>query len=223
MTQTSSQRQQLARLFRPDQVKTRQQGGSTLSYIPIEGYIGRLNEVLDSNWSLHTTSESLELLAEKDKYDKNQYFAKIAVNLDCEFTDHDNIGDTEHGVKRTRAIRSGVGSAVASDPDQAYKTALAEATKKACNQFGIAAELWDERYRSELPERAALISRFPVLSEKQIKQSLVGFASRRGYQHGEPLDQVKGLLASYGIQLAEDAELTVDVWREVLGHVLNRQ
>ena len=61
---------------------------------------------------------------------------------------HSPRNDQAADARRDRyRSHTGVGADVSFDLDKAVKTALAEAIKKACHQYGIALELWEEERR----------------------------------------------------------------------------
>lgn len=113
--------------FPAEVVKQRAGRGSIkLDYIDIATTLHRLNDVLGVNWN----TELLRLEA----YPKDSGWAFV-IALKLTALGKDAVG---------------VGAAEASDPDDAVKTALAEAIKKAGHQFGIGLELWDEDWRNEI-------------------------------------------------------------------------
>lgn len=125
--------------FPADQVKRNQDG---LDYVAIDGYLTRLLDTLGLSYTVELTAPvRLELLPEdmKTRSGKRQYLAQVVLTL--------QIGESS---------RPGVGADVSFDPDKAVKTALAEAMKKACHQYGIALELWDEKHRDSLATDRAL-------------------------------------------------------------------
>lgn len=118
--------------FAVEDVKQREGGfGKKLDYIPIDGVINRLNDVLPLGYSwIVNNTVILE--------------GSVIVTGTLEIILSD-AGGTE--VIR----RSGVGAdAVGKDMDKAVKTAYAEAFKKACNTLGVGLYLWDEEERNEL-------------------------------------------------------------------------
>lgn len=119
----------LSERFPVEDVKQRRQGGVTLDYISIDATIRRLNDVLGLTWSFEIDSTQL-LPLEKG------YLALVQGKIIIQ-------PDEENPPK----VASGVGSDVASDPDKAIKTALAEALKKAGHQLGIGLYLWEESER----------------------------------------------------------------------------
>lgn len=115
---------QLSRDFDPNEVKYRSQGGKEIPYISIDMTINRLNEVVGVDWSFVLTDTQLLTL------ENGKYLATVAGEL-----------------KTLGKVAAGVGADVAADPDKVFKTALAEAIKKAGHQLGIGLELWDEGHR----------------------------------------------------------------------------
>jgi hypothetical protein len=94
-----------------------------------------------------------------------QYLATVRASLSIRLDDGDPRG---HVVNR-----SGVGADVAKDPDKAYKTAQAEALKKAANQFGVALELWTEEGREVVARGRALESGdLSVLKQELFRRAL---------------------------------------------------
>ena len=115
----------LTRKFDPILLKVNQ--GNT--YVPIEDFLDRLNTVLGMSWSSRVTST--EFFRGPDTYSgRAQWVCTKDVEIIIRFEDADITNN-----------RTGSGSGINFDPDTAAKTALAEATKKACNQFGIGAYL----------------------------------------------------------------------------------
>ena len=102
-------------------------GGQKLDYIAIDATLNRLNDVLGIDWS----TELLQL--EVYPKEAGSWSVVIAIKL------------TALGKEAV-----GVGAGEDNDPDNAVKTALAEAIKKAGHQFGIGLELWDEAWREEI-------------------------------------------------------------------------
>lgn len=103
-------------------------------YISIDATIKRLNEVLGTEWALNYESGSIQLLDPADvTYGRNAkpgYLAHVVASIQALGTN-----------------RFGVGSDFADDADKSFKTAQAEALKKAGHQYGIGLYLWDERER----------------------------------------------------------------------------
>jgi hypothetical protein len=116
---------------------SRSQQGRSMMYLRNEGTIRWLNKHLGLGWSWEITNEMFqqhpELTGkEGDSNRKVQWLSVVSGQL--------TIADPEtDGALVTRA---GVGAGINFDPDTAVKTALAEALKKASNQFGIGLYLW---------------------------------------------------------------------------------
>jgi len=127
--------EKLRERFDPRLIRTRRQGGMDLQYVDIASVIGRFLDTLglDWDWSVH---ESKLYPLEGGKY-------LASVTGEISVTYENEAGD------RVFTSRDGVGADVATDPDKAYKTALAEAFKKAAVYYGVGLELWDETVRSE--------------------------------------------------------------------------
>jgi hypothetical protein len=120
--------------------KTRKGGGGReLTYISIDQMLTRANEVLGLAWST-------ELISMHDNEDRTV----ISLNL------HVNTADG-------KVTRIGVGGSDMADPDDRVKTALAEALKKALNQFGMGLYLWDDEQREEATKKP------PTLADKKAK------------------------------------------------------
>lgn len=115
--------QKLRERFDPRQIRTRRQGGQDLQYVDIATTIERFLDVVGEKWEWHVTQSSVVPVGEG-------YLATVTGRISVE------------GVQRM-----GVGADYAKDPDKAYKTALAEAFKKAGHYFGVGLELWDEDVR----------------------------------------------------------------------------
>jgi len=112
--------------------------------------------------------------------------------------------------------RGGVGADTAPDPDKAYKTALAEAIKKAGNQFGIALELWDADHRDNLDAQRKI----GTMNLNQLKGAVVDRAGREGVDLdvAAPLTLRKNLVTHFGLVDAGELD-NPDVLREVLRRV----
>jgi len=138
--------------FLPHQVKQRAAGfgNKKLDYIDWVAVVDRLNEV-SPTWSTFSRLEHFSIAGVNDK-GKPQYVAVVQVGLDVE------------GV-----TRYGYGADVDTDPDKVVKTALAEGTKKAGNQFGIGTELWDADHRDMID----LVRTENIASLKQMVSDLV--------------------------------------------------
>lgn len=119
----------LTRKFDPILLKVNQ--GNT--YVPIEDFLDRLN-TSGVEWSSKVTSSTFFRGPDTDKGRAQWVCTKdleLTIVLHTPRADMATFGQT----------RTGSGSGINFDPDTAAKTALAEATKKACNQFGIGAYL----------------------------------------------------------------------------------
>ena len=112
--------------FAVEDVKQREGGfGKKLDYIPIDGVINRLNEVLPLGYSW--TVDNTVILE-----GSVVVTGTLAMNI---------VDERSGNVEVIR--RSGVGAdAVGKDMDKAVKTAYAEAFKKACNTLGVGLYLW---------------------------------------------------------------------------------
>lgn len=112
-----------------------------LHYIDIASVIHRLNDACGLDWGMDVTNSSMTLLdgITYGQAQKQAYRGDVTVSI--------SISNTSRG---------GVGSDIGSDVDSVYKTALANAEKKAGNQFGIGLYLWDERERDVIDILQAL-------------------------------------------------------------------
>ena len=122
-------------------------GGMALTYVSIDQMLDRANEVYGDTWS----SELLDF-----KYEGG--VCTIALSLTVP-TDTTNL---------TTSTRFGVGASNMKDPDDCLKTALAEALKKAWNQFGMGLYLWKEEHldaiaKSEFRGEATLAEKKAIL------------------------------------------------------------
>jgi hypothetical protein len=109
-------------------------------YIPIEQHINRWQEVCGAGWNLAVTNVEFHLtpgVTFGNRNPKPGAVALVSVEITAE-------------LDGKLATRGGVGAdfGAADDPDKLVKTALAEAIKKAGNEFGIGLELWDEEERA---------------------------------------------------------------------------
>lgn len=126
----------LSERFPIEDVKQRRQGGVQLDYISIDATIRRLNDVLDLGWSFEIDTTQLLPM------EGGKYLALVQGKI--------LIPPTEG---TSGKVASGVGSDIASDPDKAIKTALAEAIKKAGHQLGIGLYLWEESEREVIAKQ----------------------------------------------------------------------
>ena len=149
--------EKLDRLSEPfpiEDVKQRRQGGRDLDYISIDATIRRLNDVLELGWSFEIDTTQLLPM------EGGKYLALVQGKIIIPETADSPI-----------KIASGVGSDVATDPDKAIKTALAEALKKAGHQLGIGLYLWEESEREVVAkQRAANASRTKTPPKTDPKQ-----------------------------------------------------
>lgn len=130
----------LGRAFLPTQVKKNPKGQD---YISIADTINRLNEDLGHDWDLRWVQSSVTPLTDRT-YGRKQapaYLAEAVVEITA-------LG----------ATRCGMGADWGDDPDKVYKTAQAEALKKAGHQFGIGLYLWSEDERANVAEGQAAAS-----------------------------------------------------------------
>jgi hypothetical protein len=116
--------------FDPRLIRTRRQGGVELQYVDIASVIGRFLDVVGPSWDWSVDSSQVTGL------EGGKYLATVTGTITV--TEDDRV-----------ISRSGVGADVANDADKAYKTALAEAFKKAAVYFGVGLELWDESVRDQ--------------------------------------------------------------------------
>lgn len=148
----------LRKPFPAEEVKRNQSG---LDYVAIDGYLGRLLDTLGLGYQVILNGPvRLELLPEEmsTSTGKRQFLAQVQLDL--------QIGGSS---------RPGVGADVSFDPDKAVKTALAEAMKKACHQYGIALELWDESHRATLAtDRALAAGDLNTLKAEVYRRALEG-------------------------------------------------
>ena len=120
-------------------------GGQKLDYIAIDATLNRLNDVLGTDWSTR--------LLELNVYPTDSRWSVI-IALELSALDK---------------VAVGVGAGEDSDPDNAVKTALAEAIKKAGHQFGIGLELWDEAWRDEIAASRGAVT---VAVDSQVTNTL---------------------------------------------------
>ena len=122
----------LSEPFDPADVKQRSAGGGRmLDYISIDKTIQRLNDVLGAGWSFSVIDWRID-------ESPNGVMACVHGRIDASAT----LGKSADGL----------GASMQRDPDDAIKTALAEALKKAGHQLGIALYLWDEAARAKVEE-----------------------------------------------------------------------
>jgi hypothetical protein len=119
--------------------------------VSIDGYINRLNDVLDHRWAWSVNNWEFRDAPPTAK-GKPQYLCVVSGTLTVLIEDVGvvSVGDGEEGFltsQRGLISRDGIGAGMNFDPDTAAKTAQAEALKKACHQYGIALYLWQEEER----------------------------------------------------------------------------
>jgi hypothetical protein len=136
----------LAKLTERFAVEDHKKNPRGYTYIAIEKVIGRWNEVLGPKWNLDIESLKFELtpgVTFGNRNPKPGAVALVCVSIRAEID-----GET--------VIRGGVGAdfGAADDADKLVKTALAEAIKKASNEFGIGLYLWDEEERALIDSAA---------------------------------------------------------------------
>ena len=169
----------LSEPFKVEEVKQRNQGGRTLDYISIDATIRRFNEVLGTDWATVGVDTSVILLPHPDNKGNPQYLATVSLTL-----------------KALEKEALGVGADVATDPDKAVKTALAEALKKAGHQFGVGLYLWEEEARDRL-----VMQRKAASGDLGTLQALVKdkYMSERREDPSAPFD-VENMCKHYGIK-----------------------
>jgi hypothetical protein len=175
--------------FPAEQVRKNQDG---MHYVSIDGYINRLLDVLGPDYNFVVTASNVELLENgpKTSSGKFQYLARVTGELSIGYT-----------------VRSGVGADVSFDADKAIKTAQAEALKKACHQYGIALELWDEETRKAIDRAQKLGKATPA----QLKQEVWKVAKS---QIDKANPTAKDVAAHFGVEPAALAE--EDTLRKIL-------
>lgn len=152
----------LSMQFPAEDVKTREGSkGMKLDYIPINKVYERLNEIFPLGYDWFVKSVQFE------NKGKDYCFVVIVGSLTIR-TDNGTI------------TREGIGSdKVGFDPDKAYKTAFAEALKKASHSLGIALYLWDEderinlqKERNELKNKSRAFNKTHLVKMKEIRENL---------------------------------------------------
>jgi hypothetical protein len=145
-------------------------------YVSIDGYINRLNEVLDHKWAWSINHWEFRDGPPTSK-GKPQYLAIVSGTLTVLLDDIGviSLGDEGDGFLTTQrglVSRDGIGAGLNFDPDTAAKTAQAEALKKACHQFGIALYLWSEDERDYVD-----LQRKAVNDDIQLKRLVMEYVS----------------------------------------------
>jgi hypothetical protein len=136
----SAKQTTLSRLTEKFPVEVYRKNPKGFTYIPIEQVIRRFNEVLGEFWDLRIIKSEYGLTPGINYGSRNPKPGAYAlVQVEIEALLDDKV-----------TVRSGVGGdfGAADDTDKLVKTALAEAIKKAGNEFGIGLELWDEEERA---------------------------------------------------------------------------
>ena len=130
----------LAKLIEKFPVEEYRRNPKGYHYIPIEKHIGRWNDVCSSDWNLAITKVEFSPLPGMTFGSRNPKPAAYALVVVAITAELDGKTTTREGV--------GGDYGAADDVDKLVKTALAEAIKKAGNEFGIGLELWDEEERA---------------------------------------------------------------------------
>lgn len=153
--------QKLSAHFDPNKIKSREGGGGKkLLYLSIDDVITRINEVLpdakDVQIQIVDRSESGPYkVIKKTKVDNqwqtielDQYTLTIVVALTIDGSRRDGIGSDE--LFEFRFNKWDKVFEPAMDMDKAWKTAYANAIKKAAVQFGVGLYLWDAEERAKI-------------------------------------------------------------------------
>jgi hypothetical protein len=127
----TTQLERLQAEFKGDEHAQREgRGGRKLTYLSIDTTIKRVNDVLGAEWSIIPPTKTELLPPTRPAEDGGKWFAKTEVFI-------------EANIDGTLKTLYGVGASVGGDADDAAKTALAEAIKKAFHQAGVGLYLWD--------------------------------------------------------------------------------
>lgn len=164
----------LAEHFDPKVVKKNPKG---YHYLAIDTVQDRLDDVLGPKWSMEVVDSSVQVVnPEWKKYGSNNpktgFLATVVVRIDAQLAT---------GTDRT--VRTGVGADFADDADKAYKTALANAVKKAANGFGVGRYLWSAEERAAIDEAVEAAN-----DVKALKKAVVALAKNQGAMQGQPWD-----------------------------------
>jgi hypothetical protein len=201
MTDESS-KSSLERLAERFNVELHRRNGKGFTYIPIEHVIRRFNEVTPG-WDLKITKSEFSLLPglTYGRASKPAAYALVEVEI---------TADTEDAGIITR---SGIGGdfGSADDVDKLVKTALAEAIKKAGNEFGVGLYLWDEEERALIEsaqeqgltgqvERASTPVQTAGYNDAldALKNRVADLAERQGINRTGP-----AIAAHFGIEVAQ--------------------
>jgi hypothetical protein len=125
---------QLSARFEPGDHKQRPQGGQTLTYVPADKYIERLNQVLGAAWSWSVTKVHIEA---GDKY--AIVHGTLSYHVDGVTYSKDGVG---MGQDLTTSKKE--------ELDKIVKTANSEAIKNAAKLLGVGLYLYDEGERKEV-------------------------------------------------------------------------
>lgn len=139
-TRSAAAKPTLAKLIEKFPVEEYRKNPKGYHYIPIEKHIARWNDVCGSGWNLSIRSVDLSPAPPGVTYGRQGKPAAYAIVTVA-------INTTLDG---NEVVREGVGGdfGAMDDVDKLVKTALAEAIKKAGNEYGIGLELWDEEERA---------------------------------------------------------------------------
>lgn len=191
----------LSARFEPGDHKQRSQGGQTLTYVPTDKIIERLNATLGTawSWSVHKCE-----INPADKY-------AIA---------HGTLTYHVDGVTYSKdGVGMGQNSSAKVELDMLLKTANSEALKNAAKLLGVGLYLYDEGERKEVeqdmrsPRRRATAAAAPVSpppdAAEQARKSLfatVNVAARQiGITQTAAVECAKGLLKSeFGVSSTND-------------------
>lgn len=132
---TETQLQQLQAEFLGTEHQQREgRGGTKLTYISIDATINRVNAVLGAGWSI-VPPTSTEMRPPTEPGGNWAAITQVFI---------------EATIDGTSKTLYGVGASVGKDADDASKTALAEAIKKAFHQTGLGLYLWDASARARI-------------------------------------------------------------------------
>lgn len=189
--------------FPPEVIKSNQ----GRPYVPIDKVLARLSDVLAGSWDLQLHPEPLQVV--DDLYRergaaKRAFLAQVRATI--------TVRDGDQVISR-----DGVGADISPDADKALKTAQANAVKKAAQQFGVGAQLWDEGYRADLDKKQAQ-AHADKAEVKAIKQEIL----RRAAEWSSDIDlgfETKSEMAlayldAQHIKTPESDDL--DHWRSVI-------
>jgi hypothetical protein len=197
MAQAEVNRQRLTDLAaRFPEVKSRSQGGKTLTYVDIASTINRLNAVLGMDWSFAEASAPVILPAKIERMLWNPQTKRkdrpvVLDGYTCVISGHLRVDDPFGG-----KCAYGVGADTDTDIDKVVKTALAEALKKAAHQLGVALYLWDEDERDAAQAQ--------LTGDNQQMRNILGMrAVQAGFEAGDEDTRRTRLAAWYQVEEAE--------------------